>query len=700
MSARKSDTERVLSVALHPSEPLMAFGCETNVVKVYDVHKYSYVRILPMHGMVLAVRFSPCGTFLATASSSEEHDLFRVVVWQITASEGSFRLEKRADDNLSYESMQNEGEGSARVLDSKQSFNVDLCQFFLHQGRVDTLEFVPARGARGGDCSLLVSGSHDQTIRLWQFDEGKTEVWRKHTGAVTCVRCSMDGNFLASCGAEDQAIYVWRLRDQLLSGATSQKSYSQVLEFRSPAPMHAISFFPAAKVWPNGTRRYLLACGSSKHFFVLKVHQTRVENGGALRAIDFVDKVGQFAAAPSEWKDTTDTPLKAPEAEPNALELQLDYAEMLVDEDGVPIGASPTSSTNYDSYIALKALDTSVHTASSEDGKKRFLVAVGGGSDGALRTWVLSEKTSDMKDMFGQREYLPYGPVKRHVVRNKRARRRGELDKSPDTSGRDARRRRRELERLDKQMRKLGKGFVRVGQHMTRGGQINGIALPNMGEAGLAKKFQNLKMLATDEYYAMSVSDDETARIFKYTVKDPHEVDIFPREREAAVKGGDEKAAAAGGGDAKADKSDKKRGFLSGLWGNKRTKAPQPKENPTFCLASGELSKETKKLDGVLVLQRSLTEHQTNLLYSLNEQARDMRKIKLQRAAAAAKASEFKFKLEDDRKDEDEAADDDDTPEDTDSKFNHFQNLAEPPRRRGAAASRPSRGDCAACAIM
>eukprot|EP00466_Bigelowiella_natans_P002616 jgi/Bigna1/147486/aug1.173_g22194 len=209
MTMRKGDTEKILSVALHPKHPLMAFGCETNVVKIYDIHKFNYIRILPMHGVVYAVRFSPCGKFLATASSSLEHDIFRVVIWMLTLVEGKWKLEKYADDYISYESLQESAEKDISQLQ----------QFFLHQDRINSLEFLPR--PPGKECQLLASGSQDQTVRMWAFkgtdsknSQDWTEVWRKHTGGVTCVRSTIDGAYLASSSEEDRKICIWKLKSK------------------------------------------------------------------------------------------------------------------------------------------------------------------------------------------------------------------------------------------------------------------------------------------------------------------------------------------------------------------------------------------------------------------------------------------------------------------------------------------------------
>jgi WD40 repeat protein len=72
------------------------------------------------------------------------------------------------------------------------------------QGGVKALALSP-------DSRILISGSPDGTIRLWELPEGKvrTEL-RGHQGRVRALAVSTDGRILAS-GSEDKTVRLWRL---------------------------------------------------------------------------------------------------------------------------------------------------------------------------------------------------------------------------------------------------------------------------------------------------------------------------------------------------------------------------------------------------------------------------------------------------------------------------------------------------------
>ena len=73
-----------------------------------------------------------------------------------------------------------------------------------HEGCVFALAFSP-------DEKLIVSGSEDQTIRIWEI-ESLNEVRRfHHEGWVNSVAFSPDGTCVAS-GSDDESIRLWHIQ--------------------------------------------------------------------------------------------------------------------------------------------------------------------------------------------------------------------------------------------------------------------------------------------------------------------------------------------------------------------------------------------------------------------------------------------------------------------------------------------------------
>ncbi len=136
----------VMSVSFNPDGTLLAIGDLDGKLCLWRVADGQPVLTLQGHGgWIWAVTFSPDGKMLASCS----HD-WLIRLWDVQSLD-NFELSSPA--NL------------AEVSDSNQIPGACLNTLRGHSHRVWTIAFSP-------DNQLLASGSDDQTIRLWNVQEG------------------------------------------------------------------------------------------------------------------------------------------------------------------------------------------------------------------------------------------------------------------------------------------------------------------------------------------------------------------------------------------------------------------------------------------------------------------------------------------------------------------------------------------------
>jgi WD40 repeat protein/actin-like ATPase involved in cell morphogenesis len=92
-----------------------------------------------------------------------------------------------------------------------------LRELSYHAGAINSMVISP-------DGQTLISGSNDQTIKVWQLSTGQNlRAFSGHTGAVQCVASSPDGRILVS-GSDDKTVKIWENSPgqllQTLSGHT------------------------------------------------------------------------------------------------------------------------------------------------------------------------------------------------------------------------------------------------------------------------------------------------------------------------------------------------------------------------------------------------------------------------------------------------------------------------------------------------
>jgi len=108
------------------------------------------------------------------------------------------------------------------------------------RGHTDEVQSV----AFSGDGAQLVSGSADQTVRLWDVATGRAlRTFQGHTEAVQAVAFSADGRRLAS-GSWDKTVRLWNV-------TTGQEA--RRLQVNTHLPISAVAFSPDGKILASGS---------------------------------------------------------------------------------------------------------------------------------------------------------------------------------------------------------------------------------------------------------------------------------------------------------------------------------------------------------------------------------------------------------------------------------------------------------------
>ena len=151
----------VLSLAIHPREPVLAAGCEDGTMRLWDYRNGKMRILVGHHRRVRSVAFNGRGDLLASAGQDNT-----VRLWDPATGVQRFLLRDH----------------SAAVLE---------------------LAFSPE-----GD--RLASASEDRTIKLWDAVRGEQLLTlRGHQGSVTCLVFAAEGRCLVS-GDTEGNIRVWQ----------------------------------------------------------------------------------------------------------------------------------------------------------------------------------------------------------------------------------------------------------------------------------------------------------------------------------------------------------------------------------------------------------------------------------------------------------------------------------------------------------
>ena len=193
----------VLSVAFHPSAPILATGSQDNHTKLWrlsdDNRLSSCMGTKTHHDQIRAVAFHPTEIILATGSD-----------------DGTAKLWHLFDANI---------DG--------------------HKGAVLSVAFHPSG-------EFLATGSHDETVKLWQLSADRSSAscvltLDGHKGAVLSVAFHPNGEFLAT-GSNDRTAKLWKLSaDRSSATCVLTLEGRDEAQEKSSGPVSSVAFHPRGR---------------------------------------------------------------------------------------------------------------------------------------------------------------------------------------------------------------------------------------------------------------------------------------------------------------------------------------------------------------------------------------------------------------------------------------------------------------------
>lgn len=245
--------DEVNSLAFSSDGQTLVSGGADSTVKIWHTGALDLIDILHKHnGMVRCVAFTPDGSMLATGGDDR-----KILFWNLRHRQVEIALS--LDDTAAHSLVLSQ-DGQILITGSYRKIKVwrTSCQ----EGNIILLDTEPLHTLMGhshivsslaisADAKLLVSGSRDKVIKIWQLETGELlHTLKGHRDAVLAIALSPDGQIIAS-GSADKTIKLWHLQTGSLLGTfTGHANTVTALAFTASGDMLVSgSLDKTIKIW-------------------------------------------------------------------------------------------------------------------------------------------------------------------------------------------------------------------------------------------------------------------------------------------------------------------------------------------------------------------------------------------------------------------------------------------------------------------
>jgi WD40 repeat protein len=165
--------------------------------------------------------WSPDGTRLASAGSRGEVHVFRPAPWRLGGYDsgytGSLLICGHEENDSSYKHLHClswtpngtrivAGRDDGYLLSWDAQTGQDYQREKRHEKAITALAFSPH------EPQVLLTGSADGTVQIWDEEEAHEHMRYTHTASVLTAVWSPDGNLVASCEKDDPTVHLWDAR--------------------------------------------------------------------------------------------------------------------------------------------------------------------------------------------------------------------------------------------------------------------------------------------------------------------------------------------------------------------------------------------------------------------------------------------------------------------------------------------------------